>query len=180
MNGSVEATWAMQRNMACTVAFTNVLIMPKDLRAVVLEFVGVFHKSNQLDRVFDDINGSIDFEAGKFRCYRGWRFAGADELGEETRNTVVFVDDVFCYNPFHIWTNTDNDIQELYTDRVYELAGPALTVGEILDFVLKCELDHRPNTQWFGSPDHHHVYFEHFEVADLSAASPVWKVYWGS
>ena len=200
MNGSVEATRAMQMNLACTKVVKEMVPLPKDLQGMLLTFVGVFQKYNQLDHAFHDINGSIDFEAGTFQCYNGWRpFAGAVnfELSEEVRDTVVFVDDVFCFNPFHIWSEQNEKlIREFATDKVCELTGPHLTVGEILDFMLKCELEHRPNTLWFGGPDHAHIYFEHFEVADFDEVSQytrhaatyfpqadytiVWRVFWGS
>ena len=177
---SVEAMVANESSKKLVRTLTP---LPKVLHALLLSFVGVFQKYNNLRHAFMDINGCLDFDARRFQCYNGWRpFAGAVnyELSKDTRDTVVFVDDFLYYNPFHIHTN-DDDAVEYATEVVSELASPdgSLTVGEILDFILICELEHRPNTSWFGSPDHSHIYFENFMVAPHFPQT-VWTVSWGS
>ena len=186
MNGSViEAKKVMISNESSKKLVKTLTPLPEVLQTVLLSFVGVFQKYNNLRHAFMDINGCLDFDARRFQCYNGWGpFAGAVnyELSKNTRDTVVFVDDFFCYNPFHIRPG------EYETDVMGELTSPdgSLTVGEIIDFMLKCELDHRPNTLCFGGPDHNHIYFENFEEGTNPALgekyeySIVWTVFWGS
>lgn len=193
MNGSVEAGRAVQNNIVCTAIVKKNVDVPKVLQTIILEFVGVFQKYNQLDHAFHDITGILDIEAQQFQCSTGWDGSVHYTLSEGAKDTIVFVDDVLCYNPYHIWSS-DDGIDEYATEKVFELTSPrgdgTLTVGEIIDFTLKCELKHRPNTLWFGGPDLNHIYFEHFEIADYPGAwgidfpqtqyTKVWSVFWGS
>ena len=191
----VEAT--MHRNIACINIVRQKQNIPKELQEIVLQFVGVFEKCNELRQFFQTITGTIDFRTGEFHCFSGYR----DTLTQKVRDKVAFIDDVLCYNPYHVWSVQDEaEIRELATDVVCELKSSrgdgTLTYGEILDFVLKCELEHRPNTLWFGGPDHSHIYFENFEVSNFDEISrytttplpyfpqaeytTVWNVFWGS
>ena len=197
MDHVIEAT--MHHNIVCINLVKRLTTIPTDLQEMVLQFVGVFEKCNELRQFFLSITGTIDFRTGKFHCFSGPGYR--DTLTQKVRDTVCFIDDVFCYNPYHVWSEmNERKPRELATDVVCELTSPrgdgTLTYGEILNFVLKCELEHRPNTRWFGIPDHSHIYFENFEVSnfdDISmwATNPapyfpqaeyttVWNVFWGS
>ena len=54
--------------------------------------------------------------------------------------------------------------------------GQAFTVEELLKAVEDTERQSRPNSEWFGGVDMHHVYFEGIAEAE----DGVWDIQWGS
>ena len=54
--------------------------------------------------------------------------------------------------------------------------GKAFTVKELLQAVEDTERQSRPNSEWFGGVDMHHVYFEGIAEGD----NGVWDIQWGS
>jgi hypothetical protein len=51
------------------------------------------------------------------------------------------------------------------------------TVSQILQAVLECERTNRPKTEWFGSPDIHHGFFEGLFY---DQKEDYWDIFWGS
>ena len=182
----VEAKKMMRSNTASATLVRNLTPLPKDIQALLLKYVGTFRKYNQLRNVFLEFDGCLDCVSRRFRLFRP--FAGPQfyELSDATKNTIVFVDDFLCYNPFHIWSDDEPTLSVYDTDEVVRMSSPrgdgGVTMGEIVDFILQCELERRPRTMWFGGPDHDHIHFENFMPEDGlgGAEDTVWSVFWVS
>jgi hypothetical protein len=59
--------------------------------------------------------------------------------------------------------------------------GENFTVRDMIEVVAETERQTRGETEWFGGPDVHHIFFEGItESKDLYEGQPIWTLQWGS